>query len=151
MLRLRSSMPSPVSNPHKFLIVDDNADSRTYLAKALLRKYGNAVVQECQSGDTATAILKSERVSAVIAHRTFDYDGETLVRLIRRVAPTVAIVMVSGYDRQIGARAAGADAFMNFDAWLTVGAVVADAMAARERANAGGQEPAISEPEPDPV
>jgi DNA-binding response OmpR family regulator len=142
----------PASAPRKFLIVDDNADSRTYLAKTLLRKYKNAVVQECQSGDTATAILRAEHVNAVIAHRTFDYDGETLVRLIRRIAPKVAIVMVSGFDRQAKAREAGADAFMHFDAWLTVGSVVAEAMAARERANeAGAKKPGVSSRETEPV
>lgn len=127
-------MPYP-SRPRKFLIIDDNADSRTFLAKALLRKYPEAVVQECQNGDTAVGIVRDERLSAVIAHRTFEYDGDTLVRLLRHASPTVAIVMVSGYDRSGIARAAGADIFMNYDAWLTIGTVVAEAMAVREKAN----------------
>ena len=117
--------------PPKFLIIDDNADSRTFLTKTLLRKFPDAIVQECQNGDTAVAAVRSERLSAVVAHRTFEYDGATLIRLLREAGPDVPLVMVSGYNRRDAAREAGADAFMNYDAWLTIGTVVAQAMAAR--------------------
>ena len=127
---------SLVETPRKFLVIDDNADSRTLLSRTLLRKYPEAVVQECQSGDTAMAVVRVERVQAVVVHRTFEYDGETLVRLLRRADPTVPIVMVSGYDRRASAHAAGADAFMNYDAWLTIGNVVAGAIASRPRQSA---------------
>ena len=138
--------------PQKFLVIDDHGDSRTFLTKTLLRKYPNSVVQECQNGDTAIALLRDERVSAVIAHRTFDYDGETLVRLLRKVGPNVPIVMVSGHDKRTVAFAAGADAFMHYDAWLTVGTVVAEAIAARSRCNDGTGEQTISDAaEPEPV
>jgi CheY-like chemotaxis protein len=139
--------------PRKFLIVDDNADSRTLLCKTLLRKFPDSVIQECQNGDTAIAVVRGERLQAVIAHRTFEYDGETLVRLLRRVDPAVPIIMVSGYDRREIAAAAGADAFMNYDAWLTVGTVVAQAIDARVRTKrepqSGTSEPeSLAEPEP---
>lgn len=127
-------MPNSL-HPPKFLIVDDNGDSRTFLAKTLLRKYPAAVVQECQNSDTAILLVRTEPLSAVIAHRTFDYDGETLIRLLRRVGPKIPLVMVSGNDKRLIAHEAGADAFMDFDAWLTIGTVVAEAIAARERAN----------------
>lgn len=130
-------MPTPPPPP-KFLIIDDNADSRTILGRTLLRKFPAAVVQECQNGDTAIAMVGAEHLSAVIAHRTFEYDGVTLVRRLRQAGPYVPIVMVSGDDRRRTASDAGADAFMNYDAWLTIGAVVVQAMQAREHMNRRG-------------
>lgn len=137
----------PTGTPRKFLVIDDNADSRTLLTKTLLRKYPDSLIQECQNGDTAILAVRAERIEAVIAHRTFEYDGETLVRLLRKAEPTVPIVMVSGYDRRDIAKAAGADAFMNYDEWLTIGNVVAAAMASRAGASAP-RRPSGGEPEP---
>lgn len=110
----------------KFLIVDDNPDSRFLLVKTLLRKFPQAVVQECQQSDPAVAIARSENPTAIIAHRTEDADGVTLIRLLRRVNATVPIVMVSGYDRAKEAFDAGATRFLNYDEWLRIGTLVAD-------------------------
>lgn len=92
------------------------------------------MIHECWEGDAAVAIAKRQDLSAIVSHRTFDYDGETLVALFRRVNSTVPIVMVSGYDRADRAKAAGADTFMNYDRWLMTGSVVAEAIAARAAA-----------------
>jgi DNA-binding NtrC family response regulator len=143
---------NPPDPPHRFLVIDDNADSRTLLTKTLLRKYPESLIHECQTGDTAIAAARTDRLNAVIAHRTFEYDGETLIRLLRRANPTVPLIMVSGYDRREAAKAAGADAFMNYDAWLTIGNVVAEAMAARARTREEPRAPdvdkdALGEPE----
>ncbi len=119
----------PIAALYRFLVVDDNADSRMLLSKTLMRKYPEAVVLECQHGDTAVAIAQLERLNAIVAHRTYDYDGETLIALLRRVNPRVPIIMVSGYDRSTRAISAGADAFLNYDAWLQIGTVVSEAMA----------------------
>ena len=143
-------MPKALDSP-KFLIIDDNADSRTFLRRTLLRKYPGAVVVECHTGDTAIAMLRAERLSAVVAHRTFDYDGETLIQVLRQADPKVAIVMVSGADKRAVARKAGADAFMPFDAWLTIGSVVADSIAARQKANEIGAGAHFDSPEPEAV
>ena len=132
----------------RFLVVDDNGDSRQLLVKTLIRKYPEAVFHECRQGDPAILLAQRPDLSAIVAHRTFDYDGETLVRLFRHVNPTVPIVMVSGYDRSSRALAAGADAFLNYDQWLMIANVVADAMAARKngesrppfRSSAAGEE-----------
>ncbi len=99
--------------------------------KSLARKFPGAVVHECWQGDAALAIAKRADLSAIVSHRTFDYDGETLVARFRGVNPTVPIVMVSGYDRADRAKAAGADTFLNYDRWLMIGTVVAEAMAAK--------------------
>lgn len=108
------------------------------LAKTLMRKFPQAVVFECQHGDAAVRLVAAEKISAVVAHRTFDYDGETLVSLLRRVNPKVPIVMVSGYDRSDRAVAAGADAFLNYDAWLKIGSVVAEVIARHKQSHASG-------------
>ena len=119
---------SDASTPVRFLVVDENSDSRFLLVKTLLRKFPNAVLQECQHGDTATAIAKTDKLSAIVVHRTFEYDGATLVSLMRRVNPTVPIVMVSGVDRSAEGMAAGATCFLKYDEWLRIGTVVTDAM-----------------------
>jgi DNA-binding NtrC family response regulator len=111
---------------HKFLVIDDNPDSRFLLVKTLLRKFPDSVVQECQSSLPAIDSAKSDGVSAVILHRSSDADGELLIKLIRRVNTTVPIVMVSGYDRSKVALAAGANFFLNYDEWLRIGTVVGE-------------------------
>lgn len=112
--------------PRKFLIVDDNSDSRFLLVKTLLRKFPQAVVQECQDGDAAIAIARSEKLDAIVAHRAAEIDGLTLIRLLRQVNPAIPIVMVSGLDRSKEAVAAGATCFLSYDAWLRIGTVVSE-------------------------
>lgn len=90
-----------------------------------MRKFPLAVVSECQDGATAATIAGSEHLDAVVVHRAGEMDGATLVRSIRKVAPELAIVLVSGIDRSAVAKAAGADVFVNFDEWLRIGTVVA--------------------------
>jgi CheY-like chemotaxis protein len=123
------AMEDSTAAAFRFLVVDDNADSRQLLVKTLARKYPHAIFHECKQGDPAMGFAKRADLSAIVAHRTFDYDGETLVALFRRVNPTVPIIMVSGYDRSARAIAAGADAFLNYDQWLMISNVVAKAMA----------------------
>ena len=117
-------------SPQKFLIVDDNPDSRFLLVKTLLRKFPQAVIQECQQSDPAVAIARSENPTAIVAHRTEDVDGVTLVRLLRHVNATVPIVMVSGFDRAKEALAAGATCFLNYDEWLRIGTLVSELIGA---------------------
>jgi hypothetical protein len=81
---------------------------------------------ECQSSEKAVAILSREKPHAVVAHRTQETDGQTLIRALRAVDPAVPIVMVSGIDRREAARLAGANAFLHYDEWLRIGTVVSD-------------------------
>lgn len=116
-------MPVPAL---KFLIVDDNPDSRFLLAKTLLRKFPGAALLESRTSDRAVAILSKELPAAVIAHRAEEMDGAALIRALRESNPTVPIVMVSGIDRTEVARASGANSFLHYDEWLRIGTVVAD-------------------------
>jgi CheY-like chemotaxis protein len=116
---------SPTS-PRKFLIVDDNSDSRFLLVKTLLRKFPHAIVEECQDGDAALALAKSEKLDAMVVHRAAEIDGLTLIRMLRQADPHTPIVMVSGLDRSRQAIEAGASTFLSYDAWLRIGIVVSD-------------------------
>lgn len=110
----------------KFLVIDDNPDSRFLLVKTLLRKFPHSVVQECQDGDDAVALGKTTPLDAIVVHRAADMDGITMVRTLRTLRPHVPIVMVSGIDRSQEALRAGANAFLNYDAWLRIGTLVAE-------------------------
>ena len=110
----------------QFRVIDDNADSRFLLVKTLLRKFPQALLQECQDSDVAIVAARNAKLDAIVAHRASDVDGPTLVRLLRHTNAIVPIVMVSGLDRTAAAMEAGASAFLNYDEWLRIGTVVAD-------------------------
>ena len=116
---------------HKFLIVDDNPDSRFLLVKTLLRKFPQSVIQETQEGDSAVALTRSDSLSAIVVHRAADVDGISLVRMLRQCNADVPIVMVSGIDRSKAAAEAGATTFLSYDAWLRIGTVVGEHIQAR--------------------
>lgn len=117
---------------HRFLVIDENADGRFLLSKALLRAFPSAAVVECRSADTALRLLQTESVAAVLSHRTLEYDGAGLVRELRKVDAAVPIVMVSGFDREKIALEAGATRFFNYDQWPRIGLFIAELLAPRE-------------------
>lgn len=119
--------------PPRFLVVDDNADSRFLLVKTLLRKFPKALLQECRSGEAAIALAGTEKLSAIVAHRGLELDGVSLARQLRAANADVPIVMVSGVDRTDAALDAGADAFLHYDEWLRIGTVVFDLIAEKKR------------------
>src|SRR5262245_52603155 len=115
-----------MASPRKFLIVDDNADSRFLLVRTLLRKFPQAVLQETQQGDSAVESARLGDLDAIVVHRAVDMDGLSLIRAFRQVNGAVPIVMVSGLDRTKPALEAGASAFLSYEAWLRIGTVVAE-------------------------
>lgn len=108
----------------KFLIVDDNADSRFLLVKTLLRKFPQATVEETQHGDSALARTKTGDLDALIVHRAAEVDGLTLIKELRASGAQLPIIMVSGINREKEAAEAGATTFLSYDAWLRIGTVV---------------------------
>jgi CheY-like chemotaxis protein len=128
-MEFSSTMPAPL----KFLVIDDNADSRFLLVKTLLRKFPNAVIHECQSSHAALEMAKAADLAAIISHRTTETAGIELLRELRATNPNVPMVMVSGVDRNELAMAAGADRFLLYDEWLRVGTVVEELVASRSR------------------
>ena len=127
--------------PPKFLIVDDNADSRFLLVKTLLRKFPQAILQETQDGESAVALVQSGTIDAVVVHRAAEIDGISLIRNLRQTNLTLPIVMVSGLDRSKAAIDAGANTFLNYDAWLRIGTVVNELISAGKSAPATTNEP----------
>jgi DNA-binding response OmpR family regulator len=110
----------------EFLLVDDNADNRFLLAKTLIRKFPNALMQECQDSEPALIATRRPSLTAAIVHRAADVDGLPLIEMLRKARPTLPILFVSGADMRTKAFEVGASAFLNYDAWLRVGAVVED-------------------------
>jgi len=113
-----------------FLIVDFHAESRFLLVRTLLRKFPNADIVEEEELEHVLDAVRSDRLAAVVVHRTFDESGVQLVRAIRALDPDLPLIMVSGADRSVAALAAGANAFLLYGEWLRVGTVVADQMRA---------------------
>jgi ActR/RegA family two-component response regulator len=113
-----------MSDVPEFLLIDDNADNRFLLAKTLIRKYPNALVQECQDSTPAMVAARRSTLTAAVVHRASDVDGLPMVEMIRQARPTLPILFVSGGDARAKALEAGATAFLNYDAWLRVGVVM---------------------------
>lgn len=113
-------------SPLSFLIVDDNSDGRFLLAKTLLRCFPRAGVHECVDIDVAVASAKKLHPAVIIVHRAGGLDGIETIRQIREANASTPIVYVSGYDRSHEAVRAGANCYLNYDAWLRIGTVVAD-------------------------
>ncbi len=107
-----------------FLVIDDNADSRFLLVKTLMRKFPSAVIQECQSAESAVERAAHRNLTAVITHRSTELGGIALLRQLRSANSSVPIVMVSSIDRRDAALAAGATGFLLYDEWLRIGTVV---------------------------
>ena len=108
----------------RFLVVDDNGDSRFLLVKTLLRKFPNASIKETHDAEEALDLARTSDLTAVITHRTMDMDGLELLRAFREKNPRVPILMVSSVDRAVPALASGANRFMLYDEWLRTGSIV---------------------------
>jgi CheY-like chemotaxis protein len=121
-----------VKAPFRFLVVDENADSRFLLVKTLLRKFPEALLQECHDFQTAVSTARTDQLTAIVAHRTYDCDGINLIAALRKANASVPIVMVSGIDRTPQALAAGANAFLNYDEWLRIGTIVSNVIGQSE-------------------
>jgi DNA-binding response OmpR family regulator len=105
----------------KLLIIDDNSDHRLLLSKTLLRKFPHAVLVECRSAEAAVNILKSERVTLVVAHRAHEVADAGLIRALRSADAVVPIIAVAGADQKGETLAAGATQFHDLDEWLMIG------------------------------
>lgn len=116
----------------KFLIVDDDADSRALLRWTFRRTYPQTVTREAVTLQGAVDHVLAERPDVVIVHRAADGDAVAIIRAIRAVAPRVAIVALSGSE--VNAKAAleeGANEFLRRDEWLRLRSVLDGMLAAR--------------------
>src|SRR4051812_12627740 len=83
--RSQDSSPVEVSAQLKFLVIDEDNDSRFLLVKTLLRKFPSAAVVECRIADVALDIARTDRLAAIITHRTGEIGGADLVQLLREI------------------------------------------------------------------
>jgi DNA-binding NarL/FixJ family response regulator len=125
-----------MSKAPTFVVIDYHAESRFLLVKTLRRKFPEAVVHETDEADKAIELARAVDLGALIAHRTFEMEGEELVRRLREADPKVPIIMVSGIDRSAVAKAAGATTFLHYDNWLMIGSVVEQHLRAPDGASA---------------
>jgi DNA-binding NtrC family response regulator len=111
-----------------FLLVDDVDDNRLLLSRTLLRKFGGARIVECIESEEAFAAVKARVPTAIIVHRTRDADAVQLVSELRKISAAVPIIVVSGREQCPEAITAGANAFLNYEAWLRIGTVVEEVL-----------------------
>ena len=110
----------------KFLIVDDNPDSRFVFVRTIMKQFPDAVLQECEDAEPALTSGREPGLSAVVVHRTTEMTGVYFVQSLRQLNSRVPIVMVSGIDRSHAAVAAGANRFLLFDNWKKLGPIISE-------------------------
>lgn len=108
-----------------FLLVDDVAENRLLISRALFKQFPNAVVCECQDAATATDFAARGGASAAVVHRTHEHDGASLVAFVRKGNLLLPVVMISGRQPPPLAAEVGADAVVGWDSWQGIVAVVA--------------------------
>ena len=113
--------PGGMSNAFKFLVIDADDDSRILLERALLRRFPNCALLECASLGAAFELVRNGPPTAILVHRADGMDGASAVRELRKVFPTLPIVMVSVYDHSRDALAAGATRFLLREDWARTG------------------------------
>jgi CheY-like chemotaxis protein len=119
-----------VSSYFRFLLVDDLAENRLLITKTILKRFPNAVVHECQDAATAVAFATHEHLSAVVAHRTAEIDGETLAAMIHRGNAAIPIVLISGRPSQT-TPLIGVMAVIGWDEWQTTADILAEIVGSR--------------------
>jgi CheY-like chemotaxis protein len=107
-----------------FVVIDDIDENRFLLTKTLLRKFPSSFIVECQDSTGALNAITAHRPAVIVVHRSSDLDGLSLIRELRRRDAITPIIMVSGRDTYPEALTAGAQVFLNYDAWLRIGTVV---------------------------
>ena len=137
--RLHFDTLRSLNPPRKLLVIDHNTDNGTLLVRSLARKFPAALIQLCKQSGLALEAIKTERIDAVIAHRTEEEDAVTLIEAIREIDAKLPIVAVSGIDRSEKVLAAGADGFLNYDEWLRIGTVVATILDQDRSAESAGR------------
>jgi len=117
---------------HRFLLVDDLAENRFLLAKALLKEFPDALVAECQDASTAVAVASREDYSIVIVHRTRDLGGATFSDLLRRRCPRMPVVQISE-DAEQEPVITPDGGIVSWNCWKSIGGICADVIAQNQR------------------
>jgi DNA-binding response OmpR family regulator len=119
--------------PQRILVIDHNPDSGELFVRSLRRKFPNATLLQTVEAAESVKTAESIALDAIVLHRAYDADAETLVKLLRAANNIAPIIVLSGADRSEKVLAAGATGFLNADQWLMLGTVVANAIAAQKK------------------
>lgn len=103
--------------PSRVLVVDDDEDIRESVKGLLLHALPGVSVSVASSGVQALDFLREHRVDLLLTdYRMPEMDGLALLRQARRLAPTMARVLMTAYpDLQVTLRAindGGIDLFL---------------------------------------
>ena len=119
----------------QFLLIDDNRDGRSVIARAVQRKYHDAPLHEFAVFTAAVPALRSMPADPgtwiVMTGKTAEHDPVALVAAVRAEHPRVPIIAL-GRNETEAALAAGATHFLEYEAWLLLSGLIG-------RVIAGGQ------------
>ena len=110
-----------LSNPTRFLIVEDEDDVRTFFIRAFERLIPDVHITAASSGAEALTAMGQYTYDLIITdHRMAEMTGIELVKTIRMQGGVVPIIMISA-DTTIReqAQAAGVNEFFNKPVTLT--------------------------------
>lgn len=107
-----------------FLVIAEDSQRLFLIANTLQRKFPHSVVQTCRDSPAAVAIVTSQPLDAIVAHRSADMDEIPLVECLRAVT-TVPIVLMTSAALIEKALHAGASRCVGKEQWLLIGTEVA--------------------------
>lgn len=111
-----------------FLVVVDQPDNRALITRSLLRKFPGAHLTCREDSESAEMIARDSALTAAIVHRASDADGLPLIEMLRTANPVLPLILISSADDRAAAFDAGASAYLTYDSWVRIGAVVEDVL-----------------------
>lgn len=112
-----------------FLVIADDSERLFLVSNTLHRKFPNSVVQTCRDASAAIEVARTQRLDAIVAHRSTELDEISLVQQLCAVT-TAPIVAVTRRDQEVAALAAGASKQLAPEQWLLIGQTVGDLIGA---------------------
>lgn len=112
----------------RFLLIDDNRDGRSVIARAVQRKYRDAALHDFMMFSAAVPRLAAMEAEPkhwiVLADRTTEHATTDLVAAIRTAHPRVPSLRLGGRDEAPATLAAGVTHFLAYAAWLLLAGLV---------------------------
>lgn len=89
--------------PARLLLVDDEHGFVNVLAKRIAKR--NILVRKAYSGFQAIQILREEKFDvAVLDLKMVDMDGIEVLKIFKKMAPNLQVIMLTGHGCEIAAR-----------------------------------------------
>jgi DNA-binding NtrC family response regulator len=112
----------------RFLLIDDNRDGRSVIARAVQRKYRDDTLREFPTFAAARPALVELGTDPdnwiVLGGRTTEYETVALVAAIRAAHRRVPLIALGRPEEAFASLAAGATHFLAYEAWLLLGVMV---------------------------